>query len=120
MAAFRFFSQSALSMLVGVVVLHSVVALVPHQHELETVDTSAGLADRWWSLQTTEILPIAEVHAPAQCLACVVPTPAFGGSTGAPTTSIESTDFEEPQLPDRSSSPVRRWRHQLRAPPPHV
>ena len=120
MAALRSHSRSVLPMLVGIIVLQGVVAMVPHRHGTETVNTTAGLADHWCSLHTTEIFPIAEVHAPTPCLACVVPTPAFDRSATLPATGIEPSNFDDPPSSDSSSSLARRWRHQLRAPPSHA
>jgi len=109
-----------LPVLVGIVVLQGVVALVPHQHETETVNTTVGLANHWCSLHTTEIFPIAEAHSSPPCLACVVPTPTFDRSATLPATGIKPSRSHELPFSDRSSSPARRWRHQLRAPPSHA
>jgi len=109
-----------LPIVVGVLMLQGIVGLVPHQHNVATVRTVVGLADHWCSRDAAEVFPVAEVHVPAPCLACLVPAPAFDRTVTLPATATGPSEFDEPSLSDKPSSPARHWRRQLRAPPFHA
>lgn len=120
MASLRSSVRSLLPALVGILLLHGVLTLVPHRHGMETVRTIAELTDHWCGSETTEAFPIAEVRAVASCLACAVQAPACDRSCTLPMTGIEPSAIDQPQSTDQFSTPARRWRHQLRAPPSSV